>query len=87
MEERCVSRPVDALGRVVLPVELRRKLDIKHNDYFEVLTENDTIVLKKYLEKCIFCSGTDNVTLFKEKPICINCINDMLDSTSKMVKD
>lgn len=87
MNERCMTRPVDALGRVVLPIGLRRKMDIKHNDLFEILTEDDTILLEKYSEKCIFCSGTDNVTLFKDKPICMNCINDMLDSDSNKAKD
>ena len=49
-----IVRPVDNLGRIVLPIELRRVLDIDKDAALEVYVDNDSIVLKKYQPACIF---------------------------------
>ncbi|PAV28549.1 transition state regulator Abh [Virgibacillus profundi] len=48
MKSTGIVRKVDELGRVVLPVELRRTLDIHIKDAMEIYVDNDKIVLKKY---------------------------------------
>jgi transcriptional pleiotropic regulator of transition state genes len=48
MKSTGVVRKVDELGRVVLPIEIRRIFDMKHKDPIEIFTENDTIILRKY---------------------------------------
>lgn len=47
-----ISRPVDELGRIVLPVELRRSLDIKEGDRMAIYTAGNSIVLKKATPRC-----------------------------------
>ena len=74
MKSTGITRKVDDLGRFVLPIEIRRSLDIKENDALEIFTDEDHIVLKKYLPACTFCKEAENVVLFEEKRICRRCI-------------
>jgi transcriptional pleiotropic regulator of transition state genes len=77
MKSTGIVRKVDALGRVVLPIELRRILDIEEKDSIEIFVDNDSIVLKKYSPTCIFCGSKENVVEFKEKKVCKECLNQM----------
>jgi transcriptional pleiotropic regulator of transition state genes len=77
MKSTGIVRKVDELGRIVLPIELRRTLDIEVKDQLEIFTDNDQIILKKYEHSCIFCGATNNLTTFKEKTICANCIKSL----------
>lgn len=73
-----VARKVDQLGRIVLPIELRRNLDIvEERDALEVFIDEEKIVLKKYEPACIFCGDARNIYSFKGKNICMNCIDDI----------
>lgn len=67
-------RKVDELGRVVLPIELRRTLDIAEKDALEIYVDGDTVILKKYAPSCVFCGDTKGVTKYKDKNICAACM-------------
>ena len=70
-----IVRPIDHVGRIVLPKELRRRFDLTDNeDYLEIFTEDDKIILKKYAPACIFCNNADDVIDFMGKKICKSCI-------------
>ena len=73
MKSTGIVRKVDELGRVVLPIELRRTLNIDIKDSLEIYVENDSIILKKYEPSCIFCGSSDAVKEFKGKNICSTC--------------
>ncbi|SCG82686.1 Transition state regulatory protein abrB [Proteiniborus sp. DW1] len=73
MKATGIVRKVDNLGRVVLPMELRRTLDIKENDPLEIFVEDDQIILKKYAPACIFCGEAKDVKNFKGKNVCGEC--------------
>lgn len=77
MKSTGIVRKVDELGRVVLPIELRRTLDIDIKDSLEIYVENDSIILKKYEPSCIFCGSNESVREFKGKNICSNCYEEM----------
>ncbi len=77
MKATGIARPVDPLGRVVIPVELRRSLDIKTDDLLEVFVEGEYIMLKKNEVKCIFCGSTENVVDVRGKNVCGACIEEM----------
>ncbi len=77
MKSTGIVRKVDELGRVVLPIELRRTLDIEIKDALEIYVENDSIILKKYEPSCIFCGSSENVKEFKGKNICDACYNEI----------
>ena len=70
-------RAVDELGRFVLPIEIRRKLDIKEKDYLEIYADDNRIVLKKYAPSCIFCGEAEDVISFGDKRVCRGCIEKM----------
>ena len=72
-----IIRKVDEVGRIVLPVELRRKFDINKLDPMEMYTEDDCIILKKYEPTCIFCGESNNVFEFNEKSVCTKCAKEL----------
>jgi transcriptional pleiotropic regulator of transition state genes len=77
MKSTGIVRKVDELGRVVLPIELRRTLDIEEKDALEIYVDGATVILKKYVPACIFCDNADNIKVFKGKNICSNCLKEM----------
>ena len=76
MKSTGIVRKVDELGRIVLPVELRRVMDIQIKDSLEIMTEDDKIILKKYEPSCVFCLGKE-LTILKvdvfARNVCRNC--------------
>lgn len=74
MKATGITRQIDALGRVVLPMELRRTLNICVTDPLEIYTEEDKIILKKYTPGCTFCNNSSDLTNFKGKRICPQCL-------------
>lgn len=77
MKATGIVRPVDALGRVVIPVELRRNLSIDTEDSLEIFVDGQFIMLKKYEPSCIFCGDASDIRLIHGKSVCIKCIEDM----------
>lgn len=67
MKSTGIVRKVDELGRVVLPIELRRTLNIAEKDALEIYVDEQNIILKKYEPACIFCDNAKNITLYKGK--------------------
>lgn len=74
MKSTGIVRKVDELGRVVIPMELRKTLDIREKDSLEIFVEGDSIILKKFTDSCIFCGESSNVIKFEEKNICKRCL-------------
>lgn len=74
MKATGIVRKVDELGRIVLPIELRRTLDVDIKDAMEIFTEGDNIILRKYEPACVFCSQVKHTINFKGKLICPTCI-------------
>ena len=68
---------MDELGRIVLPIELRRTLNIDIKDPVEIFVDGDSIMLKKYEPACIFCGSSDNVRQVRGKNICAACIEEL----------
>lgn len=64
-----IVRKVDELGRVVLPIELRRNLDINEKDALEIFVDDDKIILKKYEPADIFNGSMDDLVDYKGKKV------------------
>ncbi len=71
-------RPVDELGRIVLPKELRNTLGIKTKDSLEIYVDEESIVLKKYEPACIFCGNVKDHVIYGGKNICKDCIKKLM---------
>lgn len=74
MRSTGIVRKVDELGRIVIPIELRRTLDIEIKDALEIYVNSEEIILKKYQPSCIFCGEVKDVENFKNKKICKSCL-------------
>ena len=74
MKSTGVIRQIDELGRFVLPVEIRRALNINIKDHLEIHTDNDSIILKKYQPACLFCGSAEDNLLFEGKRVCRACL-------------
>ncbi len=83
MKSTGIVRKVDELGRVVIPIdvvipiELRRTLQIEEKDALEIYVDGERIILKKYQPACIFCGNADNIKIFRDKNICRDCLDAM----------
>ncbi|HBA05260.1 MULTISPECIES: AbrB/MazE/SpoVT family DNA-binding domain-containing protein [Clostridium] len=77
MKSTGVVRKVDELGRIVIPVELRRTLDIDVKDALEIYVDGEQVILKKYEPACIFCGDARDVVNYKSKNICQKCLNEL----------
>lgn len=77
MKSTGIVRKVDELGRVVIPIELRRTLEIAEKDALEIYVDGEQIILKKYAPACIFCGQAKDVEIFKGKNICPGCLDEL----------
>lgn len=77
MKSTGIVRRIDELGRIVLPIELRNKMDIKNKDSIEIFVDEDKIILKKYEPACLFCGNADDVILYRGKLVCRHCLEEM----------
>ena len=74
MKSTGIVRKVDELGRIVLPIEMRRTLDIAEKDTLEVYVEGDSIILRKYQDACDFCDSVRDLVSYKGRCVCQDCI-------------
>ncbi|NLA87908.1 MAG: AbrB/MazE/SpoVT family DNA-binding domain-containing protein [Clostridiales bacterium] len=77
MKSTGIVRRVDELGRIVLPIELRRTMDIAEKDALEIYVDESSIILTKYEPACIFCGDAKGVDNYKGKNICTKCIKEL----------
>ena len=77
MKSTGIVRKIDDLGRIVLPIEQRRILEIGDRDSLEIFIEDNMLILKKYQPACIFCGNAKDVMTFKVRNICPNFIHEI----------
>ena len=77
MKSTGIVRKVDELGRIVLPIELRRTLDIAERDELEIYLDDDKVVLKKYEPSCIFCGSSCGLVTYHGRNVGMECIENM----------
>ena len=73
MKSSGMVRKIDNLGRIVLPIELRRVLEIDQDSSLQIFVEGDEIILKKYQPACVFCGEAKGVMQFHGRNICAEC--------------
>jgi len=83
MKSTGMVRKVDELGRVVIPIELRRTFDIRERDAMEIFIDAEKIILKKYQPACVFCGDASDVQHYKGKLVCRSCALDMFENVKE----
>ncbi|WP_156204760.1 AbrB/MazE/SpoVT family DNA-binding domain-containing protein [Candidatus Syntrophocurvum alkaliphilum] len=77
MKSTGVVRKVDELGRIVIPIELRRTMGIEEKDALEIYVDNERIILRKYEPACLFCGNAEDVLNYKGKNLCKSCLTEL----------
>lgn len=78
MQSIGITRRLDEVGRIILPMELRRSMDISTGTGLEFFQDGDRIILRKYEPACIFCGEVRNAVYFRGKLICPACRKKLL---------
>jgi len=75
------TRKIDNLGRVVLPIKIRKQFKIKAYDEISIHidTKNDSIILQTTESYCTFCNAADNLISFNQHYVCENCIKNLIN--------
>ena len=74
MKDTGIVRRVDDLGRIVIPMELRRTLGINVKDPMAIMVDGDKIILQKHRDVCSICGSPEDVVEVKERPVCADCV-------------
>ena len=69
MKSTGIVRKLDELGRITIPIELRRTLDVVERDPIEIFTDEGSIILKKYIPSDIFTGEMDDLVEYKGKKV------------------
>lgn len=69
------TRKVDELGRVVFPIEIRRKFKIEPGDQMRIFVEGGNILMRKDQDECALCGNTKNLLEINGKFICQKCLS------------
>ncbi|MCI8674525.1 MAG: AbrB/MazE/SpoVT family DNA-binding domain-containing protein [Lachnospiraceae bacterium] len=77
MKTTGVVRRLDELGRVTLPIELRRSFQLEERDAVEIYVEGDSIILKKYISSDIFTGSKENLVEYKGKLVSKETIKEL----------
>lgn len=68
-----ITRPVDDLGRIVLPKELRTSMGIREGDRLEIMVAGELIVLAKAVPCCVICGSTADLIEVEGTSVCRLC--------------
>jgi len=73
MKSTGIVRKIDDLGRMVIPIELRKTMNINKKDPMEIFVDGNEIILRKYEPACIFCGSANDIIEFEGRTICGSC--------------
>ena len=68
-----IVRKIDPLGRIVIPKEIRRLLDIDIGDQMSISAVNSEVVIKKYTKSCVFCGSEEELIEYRNMCVCKKC--------------
>ena len=79
MKSTGMIRQLDSLGRIVLPIELRRTLGINTKDMLEIMVDGNSVILRKYEPNCHFCGSSSGLVSYRDKLVCRRCLRELKD--------
>jgi AbrB family transcriptional regulator, transcriptional pleiotropic regulator of transition state genes len=72
-----IVRHVDELGRIVIPIEIRKSLGLGEKDPLEISVHDDVIMLARPESSCVFCGGGDDLREHRGRAVCGDCVADL----------
>ncbi len=70
-------RHLDNLGRIVLPIEIRQKLELEPGDMIDIFMDGQSVVLQKFIPGCVLCGATENTVEHKGRSFCRSCLAEL----------
>jgi AbrB family transcriptional regulator, transcriptional pleiotropic regulator of transition state genes len=74
MKDTGIVRRIDDLGRIVLPMELRRTLGIRVKDPLSISVDGERIILQKHHDSCAICGSSGETVVVADRAICLDCV-------------
>ena len=72
-----IVRHVDELDRIVIPIEIRKRLGIGEKDPVEISVHGDTILLEQPHSACVFCGSEQKLGEHHGRAVCRSCIHEL----------
>jgi AbrB family transcriptional regulator, transcriptional pleiotropic regulator of transition state genes len=72
-----IIRHLDELGRIVIPIEIRKRFGLTERDALEISVKNQTILLSRPKSACVFCGATRSVVDYKGQGVCRSCLSEL----------
>jgi transcriptional pleiotropic regulator of transition state genes len=77
MKNTGMSRKLDVLGRIVIPAEIRKSLDLKEGGVLEISLDEEQIVLTPRRDACVFCGSETDLKTYEGRMVCPSCIGSL----------
>ena len=68
---------MDELGRIVIPIEIRKRLGLGEKDPLEISVEEDVILLSRPHASCVFCGDGNALREHRGRAVCATCVADL----------
>jgi len=75
-----IVRRIDELGRIVIPIEIRKRFGLAEKDPLEISVRGETILLSKPLARCVFCGRDDELAEYRGRSVCSSCVGELADA-------
>lgn len=75
MKNTGMNRKLDVLGRIVIPAEIRKSLDLKEGGVLDISLEEDRIILTPRQDACVFCGGRSELKTYSGRMVCSSCLS------------
>jgi AbrB family transcriptional regulator, transcriptional pleiotropic regulator of transition state genes len=72
-----IVRHIDELGRIVIPIEIRKRLGLAEKDPVEISVKGETILLAKANTVCVFCGRDEGLEEHRGRAVCRHCIGEL----------
>ena len=72
-----IIRRLDELGRIVIPIEIRKRFGLGEKDALEISVEDETILLSKPQTSCVFCGRGADLEMYRGRSVCRSCIEEL----------
>lgn len=74
MKNTGMNRKLDVLGRIVIPAEIRKSLDLKEGGVLDISMDEDRIILTPRQDACVFCGSRSELKGYSGRMVCSSCL-------------
>lgn len=72
-----IIRNLDSLGRLVIPKEMRKLLNVDYGDAVRIIKQNKEVVIKRAEKSCIICGCEENLVECRDTYVCRDCVREI----------